>query len=74
MSKKSVHVVKSGDGWAVKKEGTSRAASVHRKQDTAWKAGIKVAKKEGGEAYLHGRDGRIRERNSYSKDPNPPKG
>lgn len=73
MAKKNVHVVRSGEEWAVKREGVSRASSVHKTQDAAWKAGIKVAKKEGGEAFLHRQDGRIRGRNTYGKDPNPPK-
>lgn len=72
--KRHVHVVKSEGQWAVKKEGSARATSTHKTQDQAWKAGRRVAKKEGSEAFLHGRDGRIKERNTYSRDPHPPRG
>lgn len=72
--KKGVHVVKSEGQWAVKREGAGRASSVHKTQETAWKAGRRIAKRERSEAFLHGRDGRIQERNTYSRDPHPPKG
>lgn len=74
MGKKPVHVVPSGGKWVVKKEGTSAAASSHKTQSTAWKRGQTIARKERTEAYLHGKDGRIRERNSYGEDPHPPRG
>ena len=74
MAKKGVHVVKSEGKWAVKKAGSARATSTHRTQKAAWKAGRQVAKKDRSEAFLHGEDGRIKERNTYSKDPHPPRG
>jgi hypothetical protein len=72
--KKAVHVVPSGGKWVVKKEGSASASSSHRKQSTAWKKGQTIAKSDKSEAYLHGRDGRIRERNTYGHDPRKSKG
>ncbi|CEO91464.1 hypothetical protein SFHH103_psfHH103d_266 (plasmid) [Sinorhizobium fredii HH103] len=72
MSKKGQHVVPSADGWSVKKAGSARATSTHQTQAEAIAAATKIAQKT--ELYIHGRDGRIRERNSYGNDPIPPKG
>ena len=69
---KGVHVVKSGNGWAVKQGG--KKVSNHRTQATASKAGRSKAKSGSTDLYIHGRDGKIREANSYGNDPNPPKG
>ena len=74
MSKKGQHVVPSMGGWSVKKAGSARATSVHATQAEAIKAGTRIAQNQQTELYVHGRDGRIRERNSYGKDPHPPKG
>jgi len=74
MTKKGQHVVPSTSGWSVKKAGSTRASSTHKTQADAIAAGTKIAKNQKTELYVHGRDGRIRERNSYGKDPYPPKG
>jgi uncharacterized protein YdaT len=73
MSKKNVHVVPHAGGWAVKKEGNTRATSVHDTQKDAQKAAIPIAKHERSEVVTHGRDGRIRDSDSYGNDSNPPK-
>jgi hypothetical protein len=74
MSKKGQHVVPSSDGWSVKKAGASRATSTHKTQADAVSAATRIARNQKTELYIHGRDGRIRERNSYGNDPHPPKG
>lgn len=74
MGKKGQHVVPSGGGWSVKKAGASRATSTHSTQADAINAATRIARNQQTEVYVHGRDGRIRERNSYGKDPFPPKG
>ena len=74
MSKKNQHVVPHSDGWAVKGAGNSRASSVHSTQREAIEAARDSAKSQGSEMFVHGRDGRIRERNTYGSDPYPPKG
>lgn len=65
---------KSGNGWAVKREGASKASSVHTTQEAAWNEARRLARGSGGEAYLKGQNGQIRARNTYGKDPYPPKG
>jgi len=74
MARKGQHVVPTPSGWGVKKAGASRATSVHRTQAAAVAEATRIAKNQRTELYIHGRDGRIRERNSYGNDPHPPKG
>ena len=73
MAKKNVHVVKHDDGWAVKKEGNRRASSVHRTQREAIDSGKEAAKGERAELVIHGRDGKIRDKDSFGNDPCPPR-
>ncbi len=71
---KNQHVVPHGDGWAVRAEGNERATSVHRTQSVATEAARQIATNQRSEVLIHGRNGQIRERNSYGNDPCPPKG
>lgn len=74
MTKKTQHVVKNPDGgWAVKKGGSTKATKVHSTQEEAIKHGREIARAQHAEFYVHGRDGKIREKDSYGKDPCPPK-
>jgi len=69
------HVVKNpSGGWTVRKGGSSRATKVHKTQKDAIDHGRKIAKNQKAELYIHGQDGKIRQKDSYGKDPNPPKG
>lgn len=74
MSKRGQHVVPAGDGWAVRKAGARRASGRFPTQKAAIDSARKLAKKQRTELYIHGRDGKIRERDSYGSDPHPPKG
>ncbi len=74
MSKRNQHVVPHEGGWAVRGAGSQRATSVHRTQREAIDAGREVARNQRTELFVHGRDGRIRERDSHGNDPFPPKG
>jgi hypothetical protein len=71
---KNQHVLPHPEGWAVKREGASRASSVSPTQAEAFGKGREIAKSQGSELFLHGRNGQIRERNSYGNDPHPPEG
>lgn len=72
--KTNIHVVPHEGGWDVKREGAERASSHHDTQEKAMAAGRVTAEREGVELLVHGRDGRIRERDSYGNDPHPPRG
>ena len=74
MPKTSKHVVPSpGGGWAVKNSGATRASRTFGTQADAIAYGRTAAKKEQSELYVHGRDGTIKNKNSYGNDPFPPK-
>lgn len=74
MAKKSQHVVPLGNGWAVLAEGRKTASVITTRQSEAISYAKDVAKKQRAEVIIHGRDGKIRERNSYGNDPYPPEG
>jgi hypothetical protein len=48
--------------------------STHRTQEAAIDEGRAAAKRNESKLIIHGRDGKIREKNTYGKDPFPPKG
>ena len=76
MAKGDVHVTWREDEakWAVAKEGSSRASSLHDTKDEAQTAGRESAISEHSELLIHGKDGEIQERNSFGHDPHPPAG
>jgi uncharacterized protein YdaT len=68
------HVVRRADGnWAVKGEGNKRASSLQPTQERAIRDATRIARREGAEVVIHGRDGKIRDKDSYGRDPYPPK-
>lgn len=71
---KGQHVVPNAGKWSVKKAGAAKASSTHTTQSDAIDAARRIAQNQKTEVYIHGRDGRIRERNSYGNDSHPPKG
>ena len=70
---RNVHVVKHGSRWAVKEEGRKAPLSTHKSQELARQNAVPVAKENKSEVVIHGRDGRMRDKDSYGNDPNPPK-
>ncbi|MDP9839134.1 hypothetical protein J2T09_003909 [Neorhizobium huautlense] len=74
MSSKGQHVVPQAGKWGVKKAGSAKSTSLHSTQAEAIKAATQIARNQKTEVYIHGKDGRIRERNSFGNDPYPPKG
>lgn len=70
-----VHVIHRDDGWAVEREGASRASSVgHATQAVAADTARETARREHAERIVHGPDGQVRRRDSYGNDPFPPRG
>jgi uncharacterized protein YdaT len=74
MSKINQHVVPHDGDWAVRSEGSRHPSSVHDTQAEAIARGRAIAQREGSELIVHGRDGRIRVRDSHGRDPHPPRG
>lgn len=71
---KNQHVVPAGDQWGVRGEGNTRLTSRHGTQGEAEHAARELARRERSEVVIHRPDGRIRDRNSYGRDPFPPEG
>jgi hypothetical protein len=60
--------------WAVQREGSKRADSIHRGKDAAVKRSSDLGKRHDGQVRIKGRDGRIQDERTYTRDPYPPKG
>ena len=72
MPKRNITTVRSGDGWANKRDGANRASKYFETQKAAIDAARSTAQREGAEHRIQGRDGKYRESNSYGNDPHPP--
>lgn len=59
------HVTPHANGWQVKKSNADRATKVFRNQSEAIEHARKIAQHQQTELFIHGRNGQIRERNSY---------
>ena len=70
---KNQHVVPYKDKWAVRGAGNSRITSDHQTQSAAINVAVKIAKHEKSEVVIHGRDAKIRNKDSYGPDSCPPK-
>jgi hypothetical protein len=68
-----VHVSKvpGGSRWKVSQHG--QVLSTHNKQGNAIVNGRTEAKQDKVDLVVHGRDGRIRSKDSYGNDPMPPR-
>lgn len=66
--RKNQHVVRRESGWAVRGEGNSRDTIRTRTQKEAIKRARDIARQQNSEVIIHGRDGKIRGRNSYGND------
>ena len=75
MSKtRSNHVLPNPNGgWTVKKEGSGRALRVFENREDAIRYARHISIAERSEIVIHSRDGRIRDKDSYGRDPAPAK-
>jgi hypothetical protein len=67
MAAPSVHVVPVGDQWSVEEGGKS--ISTHATQEEAEQFARDEAIRARGELVVHGRNGRIRRKDSFGNDP-----
>ena len=73
MTKRDIHVVQHKDGWATKKEGAGRVGVVTNTQKQAIDRAKEQAMREKVEVVIHRRDNKIRDSDSYGRDPSPPR-
>ncbi len=71
---KNQHVTPHGEGWQVKGAGNSRTTKLFDTQAEAVEYAKVIAQNQQSELFIHKANGEIRERNTYGKDPYPPKG
>ena len=71
---KNQHVVPHNGQWSLRGAGNSRITRNFETQREAIDYGRQIAINQESELFIHNRQGRIRERNSYGNDPYPPKG
>ena len=67
------HVVPNNGQWQVKRQGSEKATKNFETQKQAIDYARSIAIKQQSELVFHGRDGRIRDKDSYGNDPCPPK-
>jgi hypothetical protein len=60
--------------WAVQRDKTTRADSLHERKDDAVTRGSDLARRNDGQLRIKGRDGRIQGEHTYGRDPYPPAG
>jgi hypothetical protein len=76
MANEQRHVVREGNEWVVKKPGADRASSRHATQREADQRAAEILRNAGGgERITHGRDGKIRSKDTIppARDPFPPR-
>lgn len=67
------HVVPNNGQWQVKRQGAEKATKNFETQKQAIDYARSIAIMQQSELVIHGRDGRIRDKDSYGNDPCPPK-
>jgi uncharacterized protein YdaT len=68
------HVVPYDDKFAVRSAGAKKVTRVTETQKESIEIAKEIAKNQGSEVIIHGKDGKIRQKNSYGNDPYPPAG
>ena len=72
--KKNLHVVPCEEGWAIKKEGSNNYIKTFDTKAPCVDYARDLARNEKNELLIHGKDGKIQNRDSYGNDPFPPEG
>lgn len=69
------HVVPNtnGKGWAVKGEGNTKYTKITNTKQEAIDYAREIAKNQEAELVIHGKDGKIQDKDSYGNDPIPPR-
>ena len=67
------HVVPHGQRWAVRGDGNRRATRVLESQVQALDVARTIARNQGSDVVIHRRDGTLQGKDSYGRDPFPPR-
>jgi len=75
MSRERIHVTGHPSGWQVKREGNTRASSVHETKSAAVDSATAQARRSTpSQVIIHGKNGRFQSERTYGRDPFPPRG
>ena len=66
--KKNQHVVPHLGKWGIRGEGNKKVTKKSKTQKEAIDKARDIAKNQESELFIHGKDGKIRERDSYGND------
>ena len=66
--KNNQHIIPLGNGWAVKKEGSKRFTIITDLKNTAIKVWRQITINQRYELIIHGKDGKITDKDNYSND------
>lgn len=71
----SHHVVPDPEGgWKLNRAGAERSSGHFDTKKEAVDAGRQISRNQGTEFFIHGKDGKIQNRDSHGNDPFPPRG
>lgn len=73
MSGKNQHVVPVGSDWGIRGEGNTKLTSIFENKQDAMNSARNIAINQKSELVIHGRNGRIQDKDSFGHDSNPPK-
>lgn len=65
----NIHVVPFKNKWKVSRPNNTRATAITNTQHEGINIARKIAKKNGLELFIHGQNGKIRQKDSYGNDP-----
>ena len=76
MARTRYRITPTGDGnWKVKRDGATRADSIHEDKADAVARGRKLGHgSKPAQLVIHGADGKIQTEHTYERDPFPPRG
>ena len=72
--KKNQHVVPHLGKWGIRGEGNKKVTKKTKTQKEAIEEATEIAKNQESELFIHKKNGKIRDRNSYGNDPRDSKG
>ena len=70
---KDQHIVPAGPDWGIRGSNNTKLTAIFPNKTEALQVGKQIAINQKSELVIHGRDGRIQDKDSFGKDPNPPK-
>jgi len=75
MAKDSHHVVHNQNGgWDIKRSSAERASGHFDNKQDAIDAARIISQNQNTELFIHGKDGKIQQKDSHGNDPFPPRG